>query len=165
MAVLLRKRGFWRHGQLPECTQAGNLYVKRELNVFFFGNEVNHTNSLLLLLRNMLCSKLHHQIVDLIPFSYKIGAPELAERACKLQGICSHDGQTEDRACFLAARTEGVSMPAEGERERQHRGLVPPALRAGSKRLFQVLSWYRSSPESGDLWQRFRQFEKSAWVP
>ena len=54
-------------------------------------------------------------------------------------------------------------MPAELERERQHRGLVPPALRAGSNRLFQVLCLYWSSPEPGNFWRRSRPFEKTMW--
>ena len=57
--------------------------IKRNVS----GNAVNHTNSLILLLRNMLCRRLHHQVVfDLTPFSYKIRAPELAGRACKVAG-------------------------------------------------------------------------------
>jgi len=48
-------------------------YMKRDLNQNFSGNEVYYTNSLILLVKNMLFSKLHCQKgFNLNPFSYKI---------------------------------------------------------------------------------------------
>ena len=47
--------------------------MKRDLNLNLSANEVYYTNSLILLVKNMLCSKLHCQKgFDLNPFSYKI---------------------------------------------------------------------------------------------
>ena len=47
--------------------------MKRELNQKLSGNEGYDANSLILLVKNMLCSKLHCQKdFNLIPFSYKI---------------------------------------------------------------------------------------------
>ena len=43
-------------------------------NLELFGNAVDYTNSLMLLIKNMLCSKLHYQKgFDVILFSHKIG--------------------------------------------------------------------------------------------
>ena len=53
------------------------------------------------------------------------------------------------------------------ERERvgileKKKGLkVPPALIAGSNRLFQVLDLYWHSPESGELWYKSRRLKKT----
>ena len=48
-------------------------YIKRELNWNLSGNEVCYTNSLILLVKNMLCSKLHrHTDFYLIIFSFRI---------------------------------------------------------------------------------------------
>ena len=54
---------------------AGILYGKTiELNLS--GNEVDYSNYLILLVKNMLCSKHHCQKgVDFIVFSYKIRRP------------------------------------------------------------------------------------------
>ena len=47
--------------------------MKNESNQNLSGNEVYHTNSLILLVQNMLCSKLHCQKgCNLIRFSYEI---------------------------------------------------------------------------------------------
>ena len=47
--------------------------MKRDLNSNLSGNQVYYTNSLLLLVKNMLCSKLYRQKgFNLNPFSYKM---------------------------------------------------------------------------------------------
>ena len=48
------------------CAMAGHAsrpqsYIKRELNQNLSGDEVYYANSLILLVINMLCSKLHYQ--------------------------------------------------------------------------------------------------------
>ena len=46
----------------PHATGAGGGgYMKRQLNQNLSGNEVYSTNSLILLVKNMLCSRLHGQ--------------------------------------------------------------------------------------------------------
>ena len=49
------------------------FYMKREVNQNVSGDEVYYTNSLISLVKNMLCSRLHCQKgFNLIPFLYKI---------------------------------------------------------------------------------------------
>ena len=60
---------------------ANEFYLERESNQKLSGNEVYYTNSLILLVENVLCSKLHCQKgLNLILFSYKI---HYATRTCR----------------------------------------------------------------------------------
>ena len=52
-----------------------------------------------------------------------------------------------------------------GTRLVEGRTPLPPALRAGSNRLFQALGLYRRSPESGDLLYKSRQEKKAICLP
>ena len=72
--------------------------MKRELNQNISGNKVYHTNSSILLVKSMLCSKIHHQNdFKSIPFSHKISEaehpylirrdPPISLRYCLLQGL------------------------------------------------------------------------------
>ena len=51
----------WQH----ECPKHGRggllLLYEKAFRFKLSGNEVDHTNSLILLVKNVLCSKLHHQ--------------------------------------------------------------------------------------------------------
>jgi hypothetical protein len=59
---------------LPGRILSGSeFHMRRELSSNLSGNEVCQTNSLILLVKNMLCSKLHSlKGFDTIMFSYKI---------------------------------------------------------------------------------------------
>ena len=64
--------------------------MKRKSNKNLPGNEVYYTNSLVLLVKNMLCSKLHYQkYFELIVFLYKIGRDLKATVAPCAEG-CYH---------------------------------------------------------------------------
>ena len=60
----------------------GEINMKRELNQILSGNGIHHLNSLILLKKNMLCSKLHCQKVLIEhPFHIRILGGEVARSA------------------------------------------------------------------------------------
>jgi len=76
--------------------------MKRELNLNLSGNEVYYTNSLILLVKNMLCSKLHYQKgFNLNPFSYKIVRSRVIPKFQCLPLSLGHRGTSHIRNCFL----------------------------------------------------------------
>ena len=78
--------------------------MKRELNQNL-GDEVDYTNSLILLVKNMLCSKLHDQKgLNSISFSYQF-------EAAMAQGLGFRDWGVGFQAAFGAALPSAVSGP------------------------------------------------------
>ena len=69
-----KERGFPALNSLaPPVPPRPLFYMKWGLHYNFFGNQVYYRNSLILLAKNMLCSKLHYQqAFNIIVFSYKI---------------------------------------------------------------------------------------------
>ena len=65
------------------------FYMKREIYLNLSGNEVYYRNSLILPVKNMLCSELHRQKgFNLILFSYMSGRPHKRIRRTRGDSTC-----------------------------------------------------------------------------